>query len=190
MPACFGNSFANYLSQIIPSILGGLADELEAIREISLRAGRLLVKNFATKAIDLLLPELQRGLADDSYRIRLSSVELVGDLLFNLTGISSLTDAEEQGETATNAGQSLLEVLGEDRRNRVLSSIYICRCDTSGQVKAAALAVWKALVATPRTLRELVPTLTQMIIVRLASSNRGAQSDCCECIGRAYSKGW
>ena len=172
LPACFGNSFANYLSQIIPSILGGLADDLEAIREISLRAGRLLVKNFATKAIDLLLPELQRGLADDSYRIRLSSVELVGDLLFNLTGISSLTDAEEQGETATNAGQSLLEVLGEDRRNRVLSSLYICRCDTSGQVKAAALAVWKALVATPRTLRELVPTLTQMIITRLASSNR------------------
>lgn len=188
LPACFGNSFANYLSQIIPSILGGLADELEAIRDISLRAGRLLVKNFATKAIDLLLPELQRGLADDSYRIRLSSVELVGDLLFNLTGISSLTDAEEQGETATNAGQSLLEVLGEDRRNRVLSSLYICRCDTSGQVKAAALAVWKALVATPRTLRELVPTLTQMIITRLASSNREHKAIAASALGELIRK--
>lgn len=171
LPACFGNSFANYLAQIIPSILSGLADDVEAIRETALRAGRLLVKNFATKAIDLLLPELQRGLADDSYRIRLSSVELVGDLLFNLTGISAQADAEEEGEAATQAGQSLLEVLGEDRRNRVLSSLYICRCDTSGQVRAAAIAVWKALVATPRTLRELVPTLSQMIIARLASSN-------------------
>ena len=74
LPACFGNSFANYLAQIIPSILSGLADDVEAIRETALRAGRLLVKNFAAKAIDLLLPELQRGLADDSYRIRLSSV--------------------------------------------------------------------------------------------------------------------
>lgn len=171
LPACFGNSFAQYLSQIIPSILGGLADDLEAIRDIALRAGRLLVKNFATKAIDLLLPELQRGLADDSYRIRLSSVELVGDLLFNLTGISSNTDAEEEDESAAQAGQSLLEVLGEEKRNKVLSSLYICRCDTSGLVRSAAIAVWKALVATPRTLRELVPTLTQMIIVRLASSN-------------------
>ncbi|KAK5374777.1 translational activator of GCN4 [Exophiala xenobiotica] len=171
LPACFGNSFANYLAQIIPSILAGLADEVEAIRETSLRAGRLLVKNFASKSIDLLLPELQRGLADDSYRIRLSSVELVGDLLFNLTGITGTTDAEEEGEKATQAGQSLLEVLGEERRNRVLSSLYICRCDTSGQVRAAAIAVWKALVATPRTLRELVPTLSQMIIARLASSN-------------------
>ncbi|KAI1626877.1 elongation factor EF-3 [Exophiala viscosa] len=171
LPACFGNSFANYLAQIIPSILAGLADEVEAIRETALRAGRLLVKNFASKSIDLLLPELQRGLADDSYRIRLSSVELVGDLLFNLTGISGTTDAEEEAEQATQAGQSLLEVLGEERRNRVLASLYICRCDTSGQVRAAAIAVWKALVATPRTLRELVPTLTQMIIARLASAN-------------------
>lgn len=171
LPACFGNGFANYLSQIIPSILSGLADDVEAIRETALRAGRLLVKNFATRAIDLLLPELQRGLADDSYRIRLSSVELVGDLLFNLTGVSAQAEAEEEGGSAAQAGQSLLEVLGEDRRNKVLSSLYICRCDTSGMVRAAAIAVWKALVATPRTLRELVPTLSQMIIARLASSN-------------------
>ena len=171
LPVCFGNTFAAYLSRIIPSILGGLADDLEAIRDTSLRAGRLLVKNFATKAIDLLLPELQRGLADDSYRIRLSSVELVGDLLFNLTGISSKTDTDDEDEDAAQAGQSLLEVLGEERRNRVLSSLYICRCDTSGLVRSAAINVWKALVATPRTLRELVPTLTQMIISRLGSSN-------------------
>ena len=171
LPACFGNSFANYLSKIIPPILSGLADDVEAIREISLRAGRLLVKNFATKAIDLLLPELQRGLADDSYRIRLSSVELVGDLLFNLTGIGNKNEAEEDEEGATMAGQSLLEVLGEDKRNTVLSSLYICRCDTSGMVRNAAIAVWKALVATPRTLRELIPTLTRLIIGRLASTN-------------------
>ena len=171
LPACFGNSFANYLSKIIPPILSGLADEVESIRETSLRAGRLLVKNFATKAIDLLLPELDRGLSNDSYRIRLSSVELVGDLLFNLTGISVQDEQEEEEEDATEAGQSLLEVLGEDKRNKILSSLYICRCDTSGLVRTAAINVWKALVATPRTLKELVPTLSQLLIRRLASPN-------------------
>jgi hypothetical protein len=171
LPACFGNSFANYLSKIIPPILGGLADDVESIRDTALRAGRLLVKNFATKAIDLLLPELERGLADDSYRIRLSSVELVGDLLFNLTGISGKIEEEEIEENAKEAGQSLLEVLGEEKRNKVLSALYICRCDTSGLVRTAAINVWKALVATPRTLRELIPTLTQLLIRRLASSN-------------------
>ncbi|OJD14930.1 hypothetical protein AJ78_04769 [Emergomyces pasteurianus Ep9510] len=171
LPACFGNSFASYLNKIIPPILAGLADDIEAIRETSLRAGRLLVKNFATKSIDLLLPELERGLADDNYRIRLSSVELVGDLLFNLTGIQNKGEEDEEEDKAVQAGQSLLEVLGEEKRNKVLSSLYICRCDTSGLVRSAAIAVWKALVATPRTLRELVPTLSQLIIRRLASPN-------------------
>ena len=172
LPACFGNSFSNYLSKIIPPILSGLADDLESIRETALRAGRLLVKNFSSRAIDLLLPELERGLADDSHRIRLSSVELVGDLLFNLTGITAKAEQDEEvEENATEAGQSLLEVLGEERRNRVLSALYICRCDTSGLVRTAAVNVWKALVASPRTLKELIPTLTQLIIRRLASSN-------------------
>ncbi|KAI2486052.1 Translational activator [Pyrenophora tritici-repentis] len=171
LPVCFGNSFANYLSKIIPPILGGLADDVESIRETALRAGRLLVKNFATKAIDLLLPELERGLADDSYRIRLSSVELVGDLLFNLTGISGKVEEDEVEEGAKEAGQSLLEVLGEEKRNKVLSALYICRCDSSGLVRTASINVWKALVASPRTLRELIPTLTQLIIRRLASSS-------------------
>ncbi|KAL1310939.1 hypothetical protein AAFC00_001162 [Neodothiora populina] len=171
LPACFGNSFSNYLSKIIPPILAGLADDVESIRETALRAGRLLVKNFATRAIDLLLPELERGLGDDSYRIRLSSVELVGDLLFNLTGITGTPEQEEAEEGANEAGQSLLEVLGEEKRNKVLSALYICRCDTSGLVRTASINVWKALVASPRTLRELVPTLTQMLIRRLASSN-------------------
>ncbi|KAL8974279.1 MAG: hypothetical protein Q9197_001482 [Variospora fuerteventurae] len=170
LPACFGNSFANYLSRIIPPILSGLADDIESIRETSLRAGRLLVKNFATKAIDLLLPELDRGLADSNHRIRLSSVELVGDLLFNLTGISGKTEDDEDEGTA-EAGVSLLEVLGEEKRNRILSSLYICRCDTSGLVRTAAISVWKALVSTPRTLKELVPTLTALLIRRLASTN-------------------
>ena len=171
LPACFGNSFANYLNKIIPPILSGLADDVESIRETALRAGRLLVKNFATRAIDLLLPELELGLADYSYRIRLSSVELVGDLLFNLTGISGKTEQDEVAEEGKEASRSLLDILGEEKRNKVLSALYICRCDTSGLVRAAAIGVWKALVATPRTLRELIPTLTQLIIRRLASSN-------------------
>lgn len=172
LPVCFGNSFANYLGKIIPPILSGLADEIESIRETALRAGRLLVKNFAVRAVDLLLPELERGLADDSYRIRLSSVELVGDLLFNLTGITGKEDVEDmEEETVREHGANLREVLGEEKRNKVLSALYICRNDTAGAVRSAAISVWKALVSSPKTLKELVPTLTQLIIRRLGSAN-------------------
>jgi hypothetical protein len=172
LPACFGNSFSTYLNRIIPPILAGLADDVESIRETSLRAGRLLVKNFATRAIDLLLPELERGLADVNHRIRLSSVELVGDLLFNLTGINGKSEQEEEeDDMGSKINDSLLEVLGQEKRDKVLSALYICRCDTSGQVRLAAVGVWKAMVSSPRTLKELVPALTQLIIKRLASSN-------------------
>lgn len=171
LPACFGNSFAMYLGKIIPPILAGLADEIESIRETSLRAGHLLVRNFATRAVDLLLPELERGLADNSHHIRLSSVKLIGDLLFNLTGISGDAENDDVEEKAGEASQSLLEVLGEEQRNRVLSSLYICRCDTSGLVRTEAINVWKAMVPNPRVLKELIPTLTQLLIRRIASSN-------------------
>lgn len=173
LPVCFGNSFSGYLGRIVPSILAGLADDVESIRETALRAGRLLVKNFAVRAIDLLLPELERGLADDSYGIRLSSVELVGDLLFNLTGVKANDDDQDEADQdgGKEASLSLKEVLGEERRNKILSALYVCRCDTSGAVRAAAMAVWKALVSSPRTLKELVPTLTQLLIRRLGSSN-------------------
>ncbi|KAL6866280.1 translational activator of GCN4 [Amphichorda felina] len=172
LPVCFGNSFSNYLGRIVPPILAGLADDVESIRETALRAGRLLVKNFAARAVDLLLPELERGLADDSYRIRLSSVELVGDLLFNLTGVKADDehDAEDE-EDIKEAGTSLKEVLGEEKRNKILSALYVCRCDTAGSVRSAAIAVWKVLVHSPRILKELVPTLTQLLIRRLGSSN-------------------
>ena len=173
LPVCFGNSFSNYLGRIVPPILAGLADDVESIRETALRAGRLLVKNFAVRAVDLLLPELERGLADDSYRIRLSSVELVGDLLFNLTGIKATgeDDDEMDDDAIREASTSLKEVLGEEKRNKILSALYVCRCDTAGSVRSAAIAVWKVLVHSPKTLKELVPTLTQLLIRRLGSSN-------------------
>ena len=96
LPVCFGSQFSPYLNRIIPPILSGLADTDEEIRDTALRAGRLIVKNYAKKAVDLLLPELEIGLSDTNYRIRLSSVELTGDLLFQVTGISGKSELTEE----------------------------------------------------------------------------------------------
>ena len=186
LPACFGTSFAAYLSQIVPYLLAGLADDVEAVREISLRAGRLLVKKYSNRAVDLLLPELQSGLADDNYRIRLSSMELVGDLLYSITGINSenLRDDnmanQEKYENDDNiisinkqneAIHTLLEILGSEKRNWVLSAIFICRCDTATHVRAKANQIWKTLVSSPRVLKEIIPTLSQLIVLRISSSS-------------------
>lgn len=185
LPVCFGSQFAPYISQIIPAILNGLADTDESIRGTALKAGRLLVKNYASKAVDLLLPELESGLLDVNYRIRLSSVELTGDLLFQITGITGKMElTEEDTEQSGNVNKQLIDALGEDRRDKVLSLLFICRSDTAVVVRNAAIDIWKALVAnTPRTIREILPSLTNIIIRRLANPDEAQRATAAQTLG-------
>lgn len=170
LPACFGSQFSPYLSKTIPIILNGLANSDSSIRDIALKAGRLIVSNYANKAIDLLLPELEKGMSDDNDRIRLSSVELTGDLLFKISGISGNQALSEDPTILANVVKAFNEVLGEERRDHILSALFICRSDTYGAVRIGSANIWKALVAnTPRTIKKIMPSLTQLIVRRLAS---------------------
>lgn len=64
--------------QIISPILRALADENEFVRETAYKAGQRMVMTYADKAVMLLLPELEKGLFDENWRIRHSSVQLLG----------------------------------------------------------------------------------------------------------------
>lgn len=70
MPGCFPEEFREYIGQIINPILKALADENEYVRETALRAGQRMVNLYADSSIALLLPELEKGLFDDNWRIR------------------------------------------------------------------------------------------------------------------------
>lgn len=176
LPATFGDQFQNYLSKIIPCILNGLADEVENVRNVSLRAGQMIVQNYSTTAVDLLLPALKRGLFDDNWRIRLSSIQLLGDLLYRIIGITKNTlnsDDIEQLDVygSETARKVLIFTLGEEGYMQVLSSIYIVRSDTSAVVRQCSIHIWKSIVAnTPKTLKEILPILMNMLINNLASS--------------------
>jgi HEAT repeat protein len=65
--------------QIISPILRALADENEYVRETAYKAGQRLVTAYADTAITTLLPELEMGLFDDNWRIRHSSIQLLGE---------------------------------------------------------------------------------------------------------------
>lgn len=75
MPNVFTNEFTPYIGQIINPILKALADENEYVRETALKAGQRIVNLYAESAILLLLPELERGLFDENWRIRYRYVD-------------------------------------------------------------------------------------------------------------------
>ncbi|KAF8959922.1 armadillo-type protein [Flammula alnicola] len=176
LPATFGNRFQPHLPKIIAPILGGLSDTEEYVREAAMRAGRMVVTNYSSKAIDLLLPELESGMFDPGWRIRQSSITLVGELLFKVSGISGKAseleeeDVAAEATTAESSRRALLEVLGQERRDRILAALYLVRQDGVVVVRQASIQIWKALVHnTPRTVREILPELVNQILSLISS---------------------
>ncbi|XP_071922276.1 protein ILITYHIA-like isoform X1 [Coffea arabica] len=175
-PRSLGVQFQNYLQQVLPAILDGLADENESVRDAALSAGHVLVEHYATTSLPLLLPAVEDGIFNDSWRIRQSSVELLGDLLFKVAGTSGKAllegGSDDEGASTEAHGRAIIEVLGRDKRNEVLAALYMVRTDVSITVRQAALHVWKTIVAnTPKTLKEIMPVLMNTLISSLASSS-------------------
>ncbi|CAL0308828.1 unnamed protein product [Lupinus luteus] len=176
LPRSLGVQFQNYLPQVLPAILDGLADENESVRDAALGAGHVLVEHYATTSLPLLLPAVEDGIFNDNWRIRQSSVELLGDLLFKVAGTSGKAllegGSDDEGSSTEAHGRAIIEVLGREKRNEILAALYMVRTDVSLSVRQAALHVWKTIVAnTPKTLREIMPVLMDTLIASLASSS-------------------
>ncbi|KAA1088540.1 translational activator of GCN4 [Puccinia graminis f. sp. tritici] len=197
LPATYGDRFSPYLGRIIRPVLNGLADDSDYVRDASMRAGRMIVINHSTKAIELLMPELEQGLFHESWRIRQSSIQLLGDLLFRISGIAAKADlGNEEGEedevampSADASRVALVDTLGKERRDRVLAAVYITRQDSSSIVRSTSVHIWKALVNnTPKTAREIMPTLMQTLIRILASPGEEQRETAARTLGELVRK--
>ncbi|XP_055340770.1 eIF-2-alpha kinase activator GCN1-like isoform X2 [Paramacrobiotus metropolitanus] len=193
LPVVFGQDFSPFISDVIPAILLGLADDTEYVRETALLCGQRIVNYFADSAIELLLPQLEEGMFDENWRIRYASVQLLGDLLYKIAGASgkhTTTGLEEDENFGTEQSHSLiLQRLGETHRNRVLAGLYICRSDNALVVRQAALHVWKVIVTnTPKTLREILSELFEILLDALASDNEERRQVAAKTLGELVRK--
>ena len=169
LPLTFGEDFTPYVGLITKPILKALADDCEFVRETAIKAGQRIVNTYADTAISLFLPELEKGLFDLNWRIRFSSVQLLGDLLYKISGVlgkMTTESAHEDDNFGTEKGSvAIVKALGEDRRNCIFAGLYMGRSDVSLNVRQAALHVWKIIVSnTPKTLRKILPTLFNLLL--------------------------
>lgn len=90
-----------------------------------------VVELYAVSRMHLLLPVLEVGLGAESWRMRGSSVQLLGELLFKIAGTSGKVKLDggddDEGAATEHYSAALLDTLGEETRNDVLARLYLVR---------------------------------------------------------------
>ena len=192
LPSTLGQAYSSLIDESLPALLSGLADDNENVREVALRAGRVLVRSNGKAHKDKILPSLEAGLSNEDYRIRVSSLTLLGDLLSMLGGTKvskGSGDTQDDIRQAERAQAQIALVLGNETRKRVLSSLYLARSDTAAIVRQSAVQVWKTVVSvTPRTLREILSELVDQVVSALASGDPDRTQVAGRCLGDIVQK--
>ncbi|KAG6613552.1 Translational activator GCN1 [Phytophthora cinnamomi] len=184
LPPALGKQFSMFLREALPIVVAGLSDEAESVRDVAMHSGHVVVNAHALSHTRDLLPSLEAGLFDDSWRIRQSSVMLLGDLMYRISGTRAVAVVNEDNEddddetSGSAAGdRAIIKLLGIQRRNAILASLYMIRSDTSAVVRQSALQVWKSVVAnTPKTLRQILEALMNAIVSALSGDNMEKQT--------------
>eukprot|EP00463_Aulacantha_scolymantha_P001296 TRINITY_DN1929_c0_g1_i1.p1 TRINITY_DN1929_c0_g1~~TRINITY_DN1929_c0_g1_i1.p1 ORF type:complete len:178 (-),score=11.45 TRINITY_DN1929_c0_g1_i1:69-602(-) len=119
------------------------------------------------------------GITHENWRIRLSSVQLLGSLLLRIAGLSGrlffgVPDEETAQQSGVTKAQeaAIAEALGVEPRDNIFATIYLMRADVVLAVRQMAWRVWKGVVThTPRMLSFILPTLMNRTIYDLASNS-------------------
>jgi len=181
LPVAMGQSFEPYIEDVLQVLLGGVADDTSSVRDTAFRAAQVLTKQFGSSHTARLLPAFEEGVFDVDWRLRHASVQLIGQLIEQILRAHRIP--------THSAELMFCEVLPRDWRCHVLACLYIVRSDENQVVKQACAQVWKALVQnTPRTLKELLPSLMTRLIANLAANNREKQRVAARCVGDLVGK--
>lgn len=195
LPVAMGEALEPFIPKILPTILSGLSDEMESVREIALKAGHNVVDNYAETAMPLVLPAIEKGLFDEAWRIRASSVHLLGDVMSKITGRNwkifsgGVVDDLDEGTGDRTTEAKIAEVLGVELRDKLFAAIYMLRSDVAPTVCHASYQVWKSVVQSQlRTLRTILPVLMDTLMSCLSCGNAEKQHVAGQAMGELVSK--
>jgi hypothetical protein len=187
LPSSLGQSFTPLIDVSLPALIGGLSDDSEPVRDVAMRAGRVLIRSHGKDHVNKILPSLENGLIDEDSRIRVASLTLLGDLLSMIGGTSMVKgdgDTQDDIRKAERAQAQIALALGTDTRKRVLSGLYLARSDMTTAVRQSAVMVWKTVVSvTARSLRDILPVLVSQIVDALASGHPERTQVAGRCLG-------
>ena len=186
LPAVLGHRFEPFLDDTIPVVLDGLADEDVTVRETAMKGAQAIIRTYLYSAARLLLPPLQAGLSCDNYKVRTSSAELLGDLMSRLTQQEFMVVLEEGEEMDEHSPLASIDV---PQQHSLLAAIYIARNDLVAPVRVSAAHVWKSLISNgPKTLRIILPSLTEQLLSGLSDDDEDRQAVAARTLGELVSK--
>lgn len=192
LPSTLGERFTSLLSTILPAIVSGLADESDMVAEVALRAGQVLVKTFAKSELAQVLPPIREAMMDDDWRIRQSSIMLMGELLYTLGKTKAVGISEEENDTGLSSDSVellLQKELGMQTWIEVMAALFFLTTDVTAAVRQSAFQVWKSVVNnTPRTLKKLLGELTQLCFSMFTSDSENKRTLAARCLGEIVQK--
>eukprot|EP00656_Telonema_subtile_P052849 TRINITY_DN7467_c0_g1_i2.p1 TRINITY_DN7467_c0_g1~~TRINITY_DN7467_c0_g1_i2.p1 ORF type:complete len:2342 (+),score=823.11 TRINITY_DN7467_c0_g1_i2:10-7035(+) len=178
----FGQQLAPFMQEMLPLVVQGLADDAEPVRDISMQVACRLIEAFCHEAKEMMLPVFFEGLFHRNWRIRMSTVELIGILLAQLTGnpIANLRgeglvgddDVTLIGALSESSNEAMIESLGLPMYHNIVAALYIMRSDENTSVGHMAHRVWRTITEnTGRMLQQIFPMLIEKVIDFLSDSD-------------------
>jgi hypothetical protein len=131
LPIVMGDTFQKYVYKVIEIIVESISHDKERIRNLAIKSMKILIRNFLSTNIDILIQPFFEGAISENSTKRNSSLILLGDVVDILN---------EQNPDK--------EVLYENFK-RLFSIFYIMKNDSVAEVRITATNIYKTFVDSP-----------------------------------------